>query len=531
MDFHFALPPDGAHRSGTPEKRPVTPAAWVQVKGHSGRRRRIAVKLDNRERMVKDSQPWLFVVVVLTKDGRTVEEIAVVPVDRVLIEKTLKRLRSLSKKDHSRLHQLRQDLTWTKSHVLKRRNGDALLAAVRRHIGADPAKYQQEKAAFVRTVGFDEKPIHGTFTIGKMATAKYMEMMADLAIGLRENVPIKGFRVQHVRFGIPELLKEERRLKDAVISIPDPPSIGKTNLTLTNLKTNESVTLECDTRFAHAVFPFLTAGYRKFRFVAPHFSMTLRDTAPDVKVSFEAPGRVAAPVGPLSKAGMATRLFASGLVDGLRLDLDFVFTGNRTSVSAKGGTAGISAEVLRLARALENAGFITRHFGLRDDAPIVPGAILPHADVLEIIAAVFSGTNPTGNFAVMGVDPRAKIHVGQRIAMIVCPGIHIGDDVVLITLALEGVAQWDTDENGLGRLSIATTNTRLMDKQVIKRRDISNGTVEIKLKAAADKLRADGVQLLIYDGPGSDYRERKPSTSPKRATRSPQRRARVRRSS
>jgi hypothetical protein len=449
--------------------------------------------------------------VTFARDEKTVRDVALIHVGRKLIEKTLKRLRSLSPQQWSRLHRIDLALSWTRADLLPAANGDALLAAIRRHIGSDIESYRRAKASLIDTVGFEERRFHGRFTIKRMPRGKYLSQLADLAVGLRDTLPVQRVLVREMRFGIPRTVDDSRGAKSASISIPNLPNAGKATISITNIASGEVASIEFDTYAATSVFPFLPKGFRKLRFVAPFLSLLRTDADPSLHLSFNVPPQAVSPIGDLARAGAMARVFAEGAQHGLRYDIEFKARGSDQTIHGSSEMRAkkirVSPRMLRVARALENAGFLTRYFNLPDSSPAQAAALVASASNLEICAQLFSGQSATGSFSLRGVSTRGRRLDGALIGQIVCPGFLIGNHAVMITLAVLGRARWAPRTSG-GDVEVEKGECRIMSKNVVPRRRWRPSAATLQLEAAAATLRAEGIAFLSYRGKGSDFHAR-----------------------
>jgi hypothetical protein len=176
----------------------------VQVKASDKRGRAIHVKLDNWVRFVQESIPAFFVVI--EYDRRPYPQRAyLVHVWEEQIRAVLRRLRESSANERKTpLHQQTLVLDYGEADLLESVDGAGFEAAVRRHVGDDPARYEAEKRRLIETVGYED-------VVGELRARMILRAddpdghLVDFALGRVDGIPLAGGEYRDVRFQIPEL--------------------------------------------------------------------------------------------------------------------------------------------------------------------------------------------------------------------------------------------------------------------------------------------------------------------------------------
>lgn len=246
----------------------------VQVKATDRSKGRIpGIKLSNWSRLAKAPLPVFFIV--LEYDGKNdVQKAYLVHLDETWISKTLKRLRKLGSGGESLLHKRTMLLTYSE-HDRFTPTGEDLEKSIRSHVGSDPLTYLKKKVKWLETVGFDEHPIKGSFSLPPMPRDQLMTLLVDFSIGLVDELKLASFRAEEIRFGIPRSLHPEPSPDNIRMKIGGIPPSGKAGITITDQEGREIFKDDFDFYSPPSIFPFIPFEFWKSRFVSDFLSFTL----------------------------------------------------------------------------------------------------------------------------------------------------------------------------------------------------------------------------------------------------------------
>jgi len=172
------------------------------VKATGKRNDRIQVKLSNWDRLVKSPLPAFFLV--LEFDGGLHPQRAyLVHVGEVWIRGVLKRERELGSGAAKQLHKKSLSLSYSDDSLLHALSGHTLWNAITRIVGV-PARYHQNKARWVRTVGYEENPpqVQGKLTFDLRPDQSPEESLVDFSLGIIPEAIARDLMKVDMRFGI-----------------------------------------------------------------------------------------------------------------------------------------------------------------------------------------------------------------------------------------------------------------------------------------------------------------------------------------
>jgi hypothetical protein len=454
LDYYLVLPKSPADPIPTNplDLEPPELSCLVQVKATRNANRPIPIKLSNWERLAKSPLPAFFFVLEVGRTDKE-ERAFLIHVAAEEIARVLKRLRKLKPQAQNKLHKRTMSLSVQTSNALPSLNGIALLDGLRSAIGNDSGRYFAMKRNWIDTIGYDNYRYRGIFKFDLGETDDLYEMMADFAIGERDQLPVVNLRMRESRFGIPSSIKGPSETRNGFLHIPRIPSQMEISIEASDERGLETVSLTCEVRFAMNVFPFLPPKYRKIALVAGGFKCILTpsiplDQAPHASVSFDLPP--ADRVGPLEEAVDSARLLRLTRRGGIRLV--FVHGESRIEFArspASWPASQITSEVLGYAAAIENAGIVMATFGVPSDTRIRFGTLRQQEDALRVLAAIARPSGkPFTQCVTLGPEVAEVDRNAGPAAVLWTQWLTFGNKVLLVVLSTSGEPRWESSPDG-----------------------------------------------------------------------------------
>jgi hypothetical protein len=169
---------------------------FVQIKTTMPGGKVRAVPLEILDKAAKDPGPWFFIHVQLDASN-VAERYLVLHIDRDIVATVLQRERAATVANAS-LREL-VSLPWSNAVEFGPNQHDRFGLWLRGTV-AEPIAYSERKVDWLRHVGFEAMPIHGSFRLG---SSREVGDLAEVFLGLRESVEVKELKIANVRFGIP----------------------------------------------------------------------------------------------------------------------------------------------------------------------------------------------------------------------------------------------------------------------------------------------------------------------------------------
>jgi hypothetical protein len=198
------------------EQSPTSISCVVQVKTILDSTNTIRLPVRAATYMVTEAKP-VFVYVFKVDADKTFTAAYLIHVFGEPLGKILKRLRTIDQKPRSRTGSKLQTITLSveKLGTLVPITGIALRGALEEHCGPDMHAYILAKEEQKRSLGFEERPYRGRFTLELGSAAD----LAEIFLGIKKDVPIKNLHVVRKRFGIDGPVTGHPGELDATISI------------------------------------------------------------------------------------------------------------------------------------------------------------------------------------------------------------------------------------------------------------------------------------------------------------------------
>ncbi len=201
------------------EQSPSAISCFVQVKTILDSTDTIRLPVRAATYMVTEPKPvFVYVFKVDAEKNFTVAYLIHVFGDTVA--KILKRLRAIDQKPRSRAGSRGQTITLTveKLGTPVPVSGAALRRAIEQHCGPDMHAYIRAKQEQKASLGFEERPYRGQFTLEPLSA----DDLAEIFLGIKKDVPVKNLEVVQTRFGIDGPVAGHPGQSDGTISITPP---------------------------------------------------------------------------------------------------------------------------------------------------------------------------------------------------------------------------------------------------------------------------------------------------------------------
>ncbi|MBD8898577.1 hypothetical protein [Rhodanobacter sp. DHG33] len=198
----------------TLDRRPGAHTCRVQVKTIGHTKNRVRLRLDMAERLAKDPGPS-FVVGIRIDDANQVVALHVLPMSDDRLAAVLKRLRKASLDNTGPIS--KKFITFPLGRATRiEASGRAMKSAFLNHVGPSLQAYILRKRDQLSTLGFEERPIGGTFTISPTLQGDLERMF----LGLEGRVAVDSMEITETRFGLTEVTSEAH---SALISVKPQP--------------------------------------------------------------------------------------------------------------------------------------------------------------------------------------------------------------------------------------------------------------------------------------------------------------------
>ena len=170
----------------------------IQVKSTDKKERKVQINLKNMNRLVKAPMPS-FICLIEFHGQNDPQAIYLTHIDKSLIERTLKRLRDLSEKNITDFNRRKLTINFSKKDKVKDISGEALKAAIEKHIPDGLSSYIKEKDKIIQSVGFESGWAQINFDV---IDENPIEKMVDLTLGIVDEVKVSNFIGRSSRFNI-----------------------------------------------------------------------------------------------------------------------------------------------------------------------------------------------------------------------------------------------------------------------------------------------------------------------------------------
>lgn len=190
--------PENINNETPADMEPAPLECRIQLKSTDRQDRKVQISLKNMNRLVKAPMPSFLCLIEFHKKNDP-QAIYLTHIGKILIERTLKRLRDLSGKNISNFNKRKLTVKFTEEDKVKNVSGKALKTAIEKHIPEGLSSYIQEKEKIIKEVGFQSGWAQINFDV---IDENPVEKMVDLTLGLVNDVKVSNFIGRHSRFNI-----------------------------------------------------------------------------------------------------------------------------------------------------------------------------------------------------------------------------------------------------------------------------------------------------------------------------------------
>ena len=482
---------------------PCESHCFVQVKTITSPDGRARIALSNWNRMIKGLEPWFVMIVVLNAD-REPSEAYLVHVDKEWCSRVLERLRDLPESEAQALHKHWLDVSWKDHQRLSKLHGRVLDQEMRFHLGADLPSYMALKRSWVEEAGYQANRHRLTITVAASEADDASRMKAELAVGLRDRLPVKALKAEEIRFGIAKTMLEENDV-ETYVELPNRQPDARTTITLEKRDHSEVLELLCDTYAAVAIFPDLPEKYRFVRCVARFVSVTWShersEALPEGQMMLTSTWVVAGPpesqlcnIEELGVAARAAMLLHSSAITPLSFTVQNV-DGVGFSRTDLGGGGGIDPHCLYFWKAIDSAHRLATHFRLSREMEVDATLLATRANDLGFLASCLAQPGKPARFSGDGVLPGPI--VAESAALIVAPFVQIGAYVVGLCVAIVGRPEFIPLGSNRYRIEVGDGSVRTMKEFCIPTARWTEADLADVMEVARRTLDGEGIALVI----------------------------------
>lgn len=459
--------------------------ALVQVKASVRAARRVSVSLANWKRLVENPLPCFFLVIHLDEKSREVDGAFLVHVDRQHISSVLealdephptdppKRTRDLVCKDHNRL---------TPESATNKAHGTALLDALREGLGGSALQYTRGKIEYLDRVGLGERP-HRVRVRSKW-DAESQRGLAELAVGLRDEIPISVLGHELVRFGRArpcEPADSPAGREGLMLSFPEVPPWGKAVVRVSEDGGGRFAELEAPLWFSARVFPFLPSDSHIGHVRGALISVVT--SAGKMELRFEHPSNPI-PLRDLEQEAQFVLLLSEGTPP-LALTVEF----RDYVIKHEVQPIRLPEPMRTVCRTAVCAAYLGRKFGVAGTEAVEPQLMVAHAEnLLALQEALQGSSSPT---ATASGEALAELD-GTRVAFLMQVAVPIGSKAVAIVLGIVGVGKFEDDV-----LSTSADGAPFIVESVINSASLTTFDWDPLVKEAKRRAKEVGATAIV----------------------------------
>lgn len=411
------------------DQLPADVVCDVQVKAtRSMGKKSIPIKLSNWERHVKSPIPVFFLVLSYDQND-DVERAYLVHVDRPWVEKVLRRLRREGSDGTplDGLHKKTLSLKWDEEHRIEP-SPIGLREGILGHV-PDSQAYPVMKCEWISTVGYERDKYQGTLSFAPGVSA---EDLADLAIGLRKDLPLHLFRTEEVRFGIKANAFE--RSGDIAISFPDLPSVGEALVAIRNKKDGRESSFRAKTLASFATFPGLPESSYKMRFLNDRISIVVARGIASFDVNLGSDEQSEINLREAAAVASFIDILSSSESDDIELELSV--QGSQPFIASAGPRSGELENGFRsIATTIRQAWDIARDAGGGDDVVARLGEL---GAMRRQVALLWAARHR--DLATVSIAYDEELVQKDRVAFVASSAFALGSSVVAGIVVTRGVA-------------------------------------------------------------------------------------------
>jgi len=493
------------------DSRPPQLKCMVQVKSTSRGARSARIKLDNWERMINDPLPWFVCAIVF--DGTDVSELFLVHVDERYTERVLRRLRSLRVEKHDggrELHKLALSATWGPEDAIVPSTPIALRDTMLRHIGTDAYGYGERKREWYGNVGYGEMLRTISAKIRGKSSDDVWAKIADLSLGLSDQLPIYLQNVTNERFGIPitelDLSDADEGKQLGHVSGPGPSTDEMAAVVISNDSRNLLARFRCQVFHSATLYSGLPEKFRRVRFACPSFELLMNEPTRERPKQVPIPFRLTfkfppfsspqslLPLAEFGKIGRVLRCMAEAPENGMRVELQLSSVNWTLPDEIRDMRAPPHARPL--SEMLEQAIEVASAFGLDVSAATSFAAICDQESRIRLMWAIYK--HPHGLFPIQVPSIDSSMSDGDEIAIVLAVGVSFGDDRALCTFVMSGKPERFGDD---GALLLREGDARILRKEILAGLQLTIDQLIEKVQAVENILRSDGFNYVEHPPP------------------------------
>jgi hypothetical protein len=489
-DYHLDLPFPDTPSGRDLAARPSALYCKVQVKGTIGDAVSVPIKLSNLERMAKDPSPW-FLAFIVVSSSTPIRAVRCywIHIDDKLVSRVLANLQSTTKP----LNQVESEIRIDADSELTPLSGTEMVTRIRAAVGTletyNPQKVQWARAALERLAS-------ATYTVSfSYRTEKSLfRALADLAIDELSEIPLKSLSAHG------QAVKKARAAGGIVsrsLLKVQAHSIARSSLELRG--PYGATHLDCETRNAQRVFPFLPANYNLFKFRSRFADLIVKPSSIHAKVRLRLDQLVgSAPLGELEQAANAFRIL--GHPD-CEIEVRALPSG-ASFVLRPSEPAELDQYTVILIHSAMGASWLARYFGLS------PSAV--HVDIQRLLSSVHRilslrfilDSDCTAD--AISANTSSAVVDGTAGAILNVYTAEVGQYVLLAAGAIVGPMHPEPLKDGGYRVTITSPKPRKLAQKLLtltQWRELDEPPAEQMLRAATTVLHDEGVLTVITGDP------------------------------
>lgn len=483
-DFFVEFPWD--NDESVPEDSVRSPIECkVQVKGTDRSDRKVPIRVANLHRLAKAQMPAFFCL--LEFEGKDEPQSAyLVHVGEYLIEKTLKRIRTLELEKEDKQFNTRKIIISFEDH--ERLNipfGKSLKIAIENYVLGGMEKYITEKNLLLKTLGFED----GSYKISfAMSGEGVIEQMVDASLGLQDKVNVEDFVSYQTRFGIPAKEPVFSGEKGA-LSFGDIKPLTKAMVRFKEYASSPGILFEARL-YVSPLARVLPTKFGKMRLVSEFFQMVFEPFSKTIKYVFSLENKGNSSLRALRDILKVLVLLNKSSV-GMILDIEpELFPPISLRISVGESMMDFSDAY----KTTEAAVSICQRFNVSENDVSIDMEDLRKSS-MEIDRFYHIVNSQPGTIAVTLLTDHESIQWGVKTACIIpFLSVRIGDHTIGCLIAFTGIPTW-SQESKLVLVADQTT----IESPLLAKADapIQEDLISQKTNAFVEKLLQQGITPII----------------------------------
>ncbi len=354
----------------------------MQVKATTAAKASRPISLRNCLRLAKNPQPVFFLILLYGK-GSAPRQAYLVPLDEDWVYRILKRVRTADAMG-TEIGRQTLTITATDAHRIEP-DGQGLERAIRAHVGADMNDYAARKAAWNRTVGYEQTTGKLEFQVSEVHLhgVSLPEYLRDLALGVREPLRIENATLTDVRFGVPAC-RPLAELSQAVFDILRQPAAS---VEVRLRSGNSQAWQTMDLLLPAGVMAVLTPEMLRLRLVSKFLSIMVAPSGLDFAIELPALD-AAEPLRDLYGLASFVTLMEQGARQGERLELSVSRDGRVLLREELRGSPRFAPRLVELTGIIRDAWTVAKHFDIHDRVEVALAALLAQQRHLSAFLAL-----------------------------------------------------------------------------------------------------------------------------------------------